>query len=161
MDHAALAIARVCYEACRAFGATNGQYHLSPWDSTPEWRKADYAASVLESLRIDSTPQSVHEAWTARMKEAGWKFGNFRAPEILEHPGLVSFDKLNTLDVVKLQIIMAISKALQDVYGIATAISRIAEPPKEEPKEVPQDEAIEIPPPAPVVEKTNKKKKPA
>lgn len=134
-------IARVCYEADRAYCMATGDHSLVPWDGAPAWQREGALAGVLKILEDpELTPEQTHEAWLAHKKEKGWRHGKAKVPEQLEHPRMVPYVELSLEQQAKVYLMLSIVRGLQGYTGPALA------------------EAAQPPPPA---KKKRKKKKPA
>lgn len=106
-------VTRVCYEATRAIQAVAGDHTIPAWDAAPAWAWASMAAQVSAVLDGKArTPEALHDIWVARMKEMGWRHGNLRAPERLEHPWLCGLAELPGSAWACYQVVIALVGAL-------------------------------------------------
>ncbi|WP_304455966.1 RyR domain-containing protein [Nocardiopsis sp. YSL2] len=92
MDHAG--IARVCYDANRAYQVVTGDPAVSPpWDEAPEWQHESALVGVEQALD-GATPAQLHESWCAHKRFDGWKYGPIKSFEDRTHPCLVPYEEL-------------------------------------------------------------------
>lgn len=88
-------IARICYEAFRAYCEALGDSSQSKWDSLDEVTRAGmigYVCSVLESPRL--TAEQRHERWRHSCTSHGWKAGPLQDYEAKTNPRLVPWSQL-------------------------------------------------------------------
>lgn len=109
-------IARVCYEANRAYSMSLGDFSLSTWDMAPQWQKDSQMSGVREIMANPNvTPAQIHEKWVDEKKASGWKHGPVKRPEALEHPSLLPYGKLPESERVKDVLLIAIVRSLSPV----------------------------------------------
>lgn len=113
-------VARVCHEAHRAYCISLGDLSNGPWDLLPDAAKAAVVAGVKAALADFSlTPAQCHSAWMNDKLAKGWKLGPMKAPDRLEHPCLVEFDKLplehQTKDVLFLGIVRVLASLIAEI----------------------------------------------
>ena len=107
-----LAIARVAYEAVRAYCATAGEHHMREWDVAPPWVHDDWHDRVSDAIQPGATPGLVHSRWRARAEAAGWKRGDIHAPDRLEHPALVDYPELAHNARVEWEVTLVVARTL-------------------------------------------------
>jgi hypothetical protein len=106
-------IAKVCYEAKRAYCSTLGDNSQVPWDDATEESKQSYLMGV--KLRLDypdAGPEIAHAGWMKQKLREGWVYGPIKDENTKEHPCLVSFADLPKEQQAKVFIITAIVYAL-------------------------------------------------
>jgi len=106
-------IARVAYEAVRAYSQTFGDHARPPWDSAAQWVHDTYLNAV-ERIRatLAISPKAVHQFWREDMERMGWRYGTVRAPENLEHPCLGAYEDMPAWIQVKALLIISVVRAL-------------------------------------------------
>ncbi len=87
-------IARVCHEANRVYCESMGDLSQQPWEQAPDWQKLSSRNGVLGVLCNGDTPEASHERWMEQKVSTGWKFGEKKDPDKLEHPCLVPYAEL-------------------------------------------------------------------
>lgn len=92
-------IARVAYEANRAYCVSMGDLARLPWDEAPLWQKESAIKGVefqINNLKkgITPSPSANHDFWVADKVQNGWKYGPVRDPDRKEHPCIVDFEDL-------------------------------------------------------------------
>jgi hypothetical protein len=106
-------LARVCYEASRAYSGTFGDHSMPSWDICPPSAQALYTRTVGRiRATLGISPEAVHDLWRADMTEQGWRMGGMRAPDVLEHPGLIEYGALTAWRKAKTRLFIAIVRAL-------------------------------------------------
>lgn len=109
----AVAIARICHEANRAYCLSLGDTSQLPWDDAPEWQRASAIAGVEAKLAAPSiTPEQSHEGWLAHKLADGWVYGPVKNPELKQHPCLVSYAELPAAQQAKDALFTAIVSAI-------------------------------------------------
>lgn len=151
-----LDVARICHEAHRALCLALGDLSIGPWDFLADWQRDDALASV-KLLRGGFSAEQMHEAWVEGKKAKGWKKGDQKAPDRLEHPDLVEWDELPAIEQAKDNLWSAIVTALSPVTEDKDAANDIVRPGAPLPGE---PQTIEEPPlaPDPFVPNTEAKK---
>ena len=88
-------IAKVAYEANRAYCQTLGDNTQLLWADSPPWQRATVVDGVLAIMdgRV-STPEDSHENWLSRKGEEGWVYGEVKDVVKKIHPCMVSFADL-------------------------------------------------------------------
>jgi hypothetical protein len=91
------AIARLCYEANRAYAMSIGDPVVpAAWDdTTPNIRK-----SLIDGVRknisgVVKTPAESHQAWLEFKTAEGWTYGPVRDDEKKVHPCMVPYSELS------------------------------------------------------------------
>src|SRR5688500_11789935 len=88
-------IARVCYEANRAYCAVIGDLSQPAWDDAAEWQKETVKNGVrFHIFNPEAGPSDSHENWMREKEEAGWMWGPVKDVEHKTHPCLVPFEEL-------------------------------------------------------------------
>lgn len=109
-----VAIAKVCYNANKAWCEVNGDMSFSDWEKAPEWQRNTNILGVQFHLdNPNSKPEDSHRSWTKQKVKDGWVYGEVKDPEKKTHPCLVLFDKLpeaqQKKDILFLSIVRALS----------------------------------------------------
>lgn len=107
-------IARVCYEANRAYCS-----ELDPNDKRPPWEEANEWQRVSTTLGVENiihgvvtSPQESHERWMEHLLADGWTPGPERDTQRKEHPCLVEWARLPPVQQRKDVLFFAIVQAL-------------------------------------------------
>ncbi len=107
------AIARICYEANRAYCMIFDDFSLEGWDDAPEWQRQSYISGVrfrLENPEV--TARQMHENWMEAKVADGWVYGDSKDAGKKTHPCLVGYDALPDFQKRKDVLFSAIVKAL-------------------------------------------------
>jgi len=141
MNCQAYQIAQICYESHRAYSATINQL-LPTWDCTAQWLKDSFMFSVEFVMQKKGAvePAELHADWLRRMQEAGWKQGDMRAPDRLEHPGLKKHEALLPSEQIKARLLIAIVKVFMPDESAEPKEPVKIEQPKAEPIEQKADD---------------------
>lgn len=85
-------IARVCYEANRAWSETQGDIGASTWEQASSWRKDDaiYGVRFFRDNPL-AKAEALFEKWVKEMESTGWKYGAKEDYARLENPHMVPF----------------------------------------------------------------------
>lgn len=115
-ENEAVAIAKVCHEANRAYCETIGDDTQPSWANAPEWQRESAIKGVefhLGMLRAGTTPSpsASHESWMAEKEAAGWRYGETKDPVAKTHPCFLPYDELPVAQRMKDYIFGAIVKA--------------------------------------------------
>lgn len=106
-------IAKVCYEANRAYCEALGDHSFTPWDDAPDWQRYSNIAGVEFHLdNPNAEPDMSHNAWLRHKREDGWKYGPIKDPEKKEHPCMVPFYELPIEQQAKDLLFISITHAL-------------------------------------------------
>lgn len=88
-------IARVCYEAVRAFSKTQGDFGIVPWESLNPVERARRVQGIRWRIEnLDRPLPEIHNAWVEKMKSDGWELGPRKNTHLKFHPCLVEWDEL-------------------------------------------------------------------
>ena len=88
-------IARVCYEANRAYCITLNDFSQLPWEAAPPWQRDSCIAGVRFRIENpDAPPRASHENWMKHKQAEGWVFGEKKSGADKTHPCMVPFDQL-------------------------------------------------------------------
>lgn len=112
-------IARVTYEANRAYSATIGDDSFQKWEVAPEWQRETNMNGVrfhLKTLRggLTPAPSASHESWLEEKRRAGWRYGPVKRVDLKEHPCFVPYDELPAAQKLKDYLFGAVVKAYFD-----------------------------------------------
>jgi hypothetical protein len=120
-----MGIAKVAYEANRAYCQMLGDHSFGPWEEAPSWQRE----SNLDGVRFHfanprAGPEASHENWLRKKRAEGWVYGPTKNPETKEHPCCVAFQQLSKeqqrKDVLFRSIVHAfISDGLQEAINEA------------------------------------------
>jgi hypothetical protein len=122
-------IARITHEANRAYCMTIGDHSIPAWDTAPDWQKESAVNGVKYAFENSTSPEQSHENWLKEKESKGWKYGELKAPELLEHPCMLPWDKLPEEQKVKDSLFLAIIGvfANKEQPKIAKEIEKITE----------------------------------
>ena len=113
LDPSLLAIARVCYEANRAYCVTVDDPSQQAWDQAHDWQRASVYQGVRKIANGAITkPEQSHESWVAHMLADGWVYGESKSVEAKTHPCLVPFDLLPPHQQTKDYLFFAVATTL-------------------------------------------------
>jgi hypothetical protein len=106
-------IARVCYEANRAYCRSIGDNTIPSWDEAEDWRRS----SVLGGVRYhrenpQASPVDSHNEWMRAKRADGWKYGPAKDPVQKQHPCMVPYDALPPEQRAKDHLFIAVFHAL-------------------------------------------------
>lgn len=105
-------IARVVHAANRELQIVQGDPRPSPpWDEASEYEVRQSIGAVQEALR-GVTPEQSHEAWCARLRADGWRYGEVKDEGAKTHPCLVPFAELPEGQQLKDVLLVAIIQTL-------------------------------------------------
>jgi hypothetical protein len=111
-------IARVVHAANREWQIVHGDRRPSPpWDEASEYQVQSSIDAVQEVLR-GLTPEQTHEAWCARLRADGWRYGEVKDEGAKTHPCLVPFAELPEDQRRKDVLVVAIVRALAPRAGL-------------------------------------------
>ena len=106
-------IAKVCYEANRAYCAALGDFSHPMWVMAPDWAKETNIKGVQFHLdNPNSKPEDSHRSWCHEKVKTRWVYGKVKDPEKKTHPCLVLFDKLPEEQQKKDTLFLSIVRAL-------------------------------------------------
>lgn len=106
-------IARVCYEANRAYCLALDDDSFLPWSDAPEWQRHTILNGVQFHIdNPESAPSDSHENWLKEKIADGWKYGTVKNIDEKEHPCCVSFEELPKEQQVKDVLLLSIVRAL-------------------------------------------------
>ena len=108
-------IAQVCHEVNRAYCLALGDTSQPAWDLAPFWQRESAIRGV--SLHVDhpdAGPAQSHESWLAQKVADGWTYGPVKDAEKKEHPCMVPFEELPTLQQAKDYIFRAVVHSLRE-----------------------------------------------
>lgn len=101
-------IARVCYEANKAYADTLGE------QSVPFEVAVDSMIKGIESLIKEpgTTPEQLHESWLANKIKEGWHYGPVKDVEKKTHPQMVPYANLPEEQRIKDYLFQGIVRVL-------------------------------------------------
>ncbi len=108
-------LARVVYEANRAYCRTLGDTSFTAWEIAPDWQKATIVDGIaLFVSNPDVTPEQSHENWLKRKREDGWVYGPVKAPDATPptHPCILPYGELSPEQRRKDRLFLGIVRAL-------------------------------------------------
>lgn len=90
-------LAKICYEANKAYCECLGDFSTLPWDEV----KQSTIAGVNYILNNDNKPHTLtsydmHEAWLRHKLKEGWKYGPVKDLIKKEHPCCLAYNDLTT-----------------------------------------------------------------
>lgn len=93
--HSVSYIARVAHEVNREYCMSLGDDSQPKWEDAPEWQKQSAINGVeFHIANPDAGPEASHENWRKQKEADGWVYGEFKDPELKEHPCMVPFHEL-------------------------------------------------------------------
>lgn len=106
-------IAKVLYEANRAYCETIGDYSFKPgWENAADWQKDTIIKGVHFHLENPFASESMsHDSWLKEKAATGWKYGPVKDVEKKEHPCFLPYHQLPIEQRVKDYLFKAIVKA--------------------------------------------------
>lgn len=112
-------IARVTFEANRAYCSSIGDDSFQKWEVAPEWQRETNIKGVrfhLATLREGSqpAPSESHESWLEEKRRDGWRYGPVKRVDIKEHPCFVPYEELPAAQRLKDYLFGAVVKAYFD-----------------------------------------------
>lgn len=131
-------IARVAYEANRAYIITTGTTTVTPptsWEDSPD--QATLIAGVQYRFdHPDAQPPEMHNAWLAAKIEDGWVFGPVKDPAKKQHPCILPYHMLPPEQRLKDALFSAVVDALKPLVEIEV----VPQPPATSPEPVTPDQ---------------------
>jgi hypothetical protein len=106
MNHDSLA--RVCYDAIRAYGRATGEVYLRWADASPAVRESfcGAAAYLLETPSADLA--DLHGNWLAARTRGGWQYGAKRDDLRRLHPAMVPWSDVPARERLKFELMFRI-----------------------------------------------------
>lgn len=101
------ACARAAHESNRAYCIAIGDDSQPSWERAPDWQRSSAINGVASAL-AGNTPEQLHESWLAEKVATGWKHGQFKDPDLKEHPC-----KQRAKDALFLAVVRAMAEALK------------------------------------------------
>jgi hypothetical protein len=86
-------LAKVSYEATRAWTEVSGAPPKKPWEETEDWRRKAAVQSVRAAIAGD-TAEHVHEAWRQQRISEGWQYGEQKSEAAKTNPSLLPYAEL-------------------------------------------------------------------
>jgi hypothetical protein len=112
-DYQIIDIAKVCYEANRAFCETLGDKSFKPWSDAPDWQKMHNIVEVKNKLaNPDITSEQSHDNWMQLKLLQGWTWGPEKDAKKKKHPCLVFYHQLPRSQQLKDHLFQGIVVAL-------------------------------------------------
>lgn len=133
-----LDIARVAYEANRAYIIATGTTSVTPPTS---WEEETDHVSQMTAVQYrfdhpDALPPEQHNAWLATKIDAGWTYGPVKDPVKKEHPCLLPYHMLPPEQRLKDALFCAVVDALKPLIEIEA----VPQPPATSPEPVTPDQ---------------------
>jgi len=108
-----IGIAKICYQANKAFCETIGDDSQVDWEAAPDWAQNSLVNGVTFHLSAPRQVHESHENWLLEKARTGWVYGEVKDPEKKTHPNIVPFEDLpweqQFKDALFLSIVMALS----------------------------------------------------
>lgn len=106
MNHNSLA--RICYDAVRAYSRTIGEPYVR-WDDARPWDQESFADAVVYLLDAPKAEVvDLHGHWLAARMQRGWRHGPDRDVEHRLHPALLPWDDVPERERLKFELVHAI-----------------------------------------------------
>lgn len=113
MDEKILDIAKVAYQANKAYCESEGDFSQQEWADAEDWQqKSHYNGVVFRMENPSAGPDAQHNAWMEDKLKDGWKYGPEKDPEKKEHHCIVPFDQLPEFQQKKDELFSSIVDAL-------------------------------------------------
>jgi hypothetical protein len=109
-------LARIIYDANRAWCELRGDFSFTHYESAPAWQKDTIISGIrwFISRNVRPVPPSAsHENWLKDKEADGWKYGPVKDADKKEHPCMVPYDELPADQRLKDHIFGAIVSALE------------------------------------------------
>lgn len=127
-----LDIARVAYEANRAYIIATGTTSVTP--PTPWEDESDHSSQIAGvQYRFDhpdALPEEQHTAWVKMKIDSGWTYGPVKDAEKKEHPCILPYDLLPPEQCLKDALFCAVVDALKPLVEIDVVPQPPAAPPE-------------------------------
>lgn len=108
-------IARVSYEANRAYCIGLGDYSFLPWEEAEEWQKETHRQGVIFNIENPlASPSAAHDSWLEEKVNTGWVYGQLKDAEAKTHPCMVPYEQLPEDQKRKDSLFVGIVKALAE-----------------------------------------------
>lgn len=102
-------VAKICYEANRAYCQSHGDNTFVPWDKAPEWQKGTVIKGIQFRLANPGCGAiEQHNSWMQEKIEEGWIYGEEKDSEKKTHPCLVPYEQLSDVQKIKDDLFMSI-----------------------------------------------------
>ncbi len=106
MNHVSLA--RICYDAIRAYGKTIGQPYLR-WPDASSHVRESFSGAVAYLLEAPSADLAdLHGHWLAARIQDGWQYGPQRDEVLRLHPGMVPWSDVPERERLKFELLFRI-----------------------------------------------------
>jgi hypothetical protein len=106
MNHQSLA--RICYDAIRAYGITIGERYAQ-WEHARAWDRESFADAVAYLLKVpDADLADLHGYWMAARMQRGWQYGPERDVERRLHPALLPWADVPERERLKFEMVYRI-----------------------------------------------------
>lgn len=106
-------IAKVCYEAYRAYCVGIGDYNHKSWEETEELHREAARQSANACLQQDLTPEEQHNLWMRHKQTSGWKYGERLDVAAKTHPCIVPYSMLPEKQKIKDLLFGAVVNAMR------------------------------------------------
>jgi hypothetical protein len=104
-------IAKVAYEANRAWCDVLGEPVNPSWDDADVWRRDSAVHGVLSAVS-GAAPEDLHASWLKDRLGRGWSYGAAKNADAKTDPALVPFSALTDTQRRKFELFSAIAQAL-------------------------------------------------
>lgn len=107
-------IAIVCHGVNRALCESFGDHSQKSWEEAEQWQRESAIKGVGFRLENpDALDSAQHDAWCADKLADGWKYGPVKDASLKEHPCLVPFTDLPTVQRAKDALFCAVVDSLK------------------------------------------------
>lgn len=104
-------IAKVAYQANKAFSETNFDFTHKDWDDISDEAKTSFVNGVIRVFeKPDITPEEIHENWKKEKVDNGWVYGEEKDIEKKTHPCISIYDNLPLFEKLKDKLFIDIVK---------------------------------------------------
>jgi hypothetical protein len=112
MNHESLA--RVCYDAVRAYGLTIGEPYVR-WEHARAWDRESFAGAVAYLLEVPKADVAdLHGNWLASREQRGWQHGQTRDEMKRLHPAMVPWAEVPERERLKFELVYRIVDVFRD-----------------------------------------------
>ncbi|MBL8831853.1 MAG: hypothetical protein JNL71_05630 [Rhodospirillales bacterium] len=106
MNHVSLA--RICYDAVRAYARTFGERYVR-WDDARPWEQESFSGAAAFLLEAPAaTVVDLHGHWLAARMQRGWRHGPVRDATLRLHPALLPWDDVPRRERLKFELVHAV-----------------------------------------------------
>lgn len=107
-------IAKICYQANKAWCEVTGDNSQKDWEEAEDWQKESAIKGVaFRAANPDAGNDAQHNSWMKEKGDVGWVYGKTKDTEAKTHPCIVPFEQLPEFQQKKDALFCAIVDALK------------------------------------------------